>query len=57
MLYPPNRLSVCPSSVLSGLLSSFLPIFFQLCMDIDVREEGFGIVNGLNLFINKVALN
>ena len=26
-------------NVFSGLLSSFLPIFFKLCMDIDIRVE------------------
>ena len=34
-------------------LSSFLLIFFKLCMGIDIREECFGIANGLNLFINN----
>ena len=34
-------------------LSSFLPIFFKLCMDIGNGEEGFEIANGLNLFINN----
>ena len=34
-------------------LSSFWPIFFKLCMDIDIREEWFGIANRLNLFINN----
>ena len=34
-------------------LSSFWPIFFKLCMDIDIREEWFGIANGLNSFINN----
>ena len=33
-------------------LSSFWPICFKLCMDMDIREEWFGIANGLNLFIN-----
>ena len=53
MLYPPNRLSVRPSSHLSvstsfpdSNLRSFWPIFFKLCMEI-------GNVNGLNLFINN----
>ena len=31
-------------------LSSFCPIFFKLCMDIDIGEEWFDIANGLNLF-------
>ena len=34
-------------------LSSFWPIFFKLCMDIDIRELLFGISNGLNLYINN----
>ena len=34
-------------------LSSFRQIFFKLCIDIDIREEWFGIANGLNLFINN----
>ena len=34
-------------------LSSFWPIFFELCMDIDIGEEWFGIANGLNSFINN----
>ena len=56
MLYPPNRLSVCPSvsaSFPDSNLSSFWPIFFKLCMDIDIRKEWFGIGNGLNSFINN----
>ena len=34
-------------------LSSFWPIFFKLCMDIDIREEWFGIAIMLNSFINN----
>ena len=34
-------------------LSSFWPIFFKLCMDIEIGEEWFGIANWLNLFINN----
>ena len=34
-------------------LSSFWPIFFKLCMDIDIGVDWFGIANGLNLFINN----
>ena len=34
-------------------LSSFWLIFFELCMDIDIGEEWFGIANGLNLIINN----
>ena len=30
--------------------SSFWPIFFKLCVDIDIGEEWFGIANGLNSF-------
>ena len=29
-------------------LRSFWPIFFKLCMDIDIKEEWFWIANGLN---------
>ena len=55
-VYPPNRLSVRPS--VSALFpdsysSSFRPIFFKLCLDIDIREEWFGIANWINLFINN----
>ena len=56
MLYPPNRLSVRPSvsaSFSGSNLSIFLLIFVKLCMDIDIREEWFGIANGLNSFINN----
>ena len=35
--------------------TSFWLIFFKLCLDIDIREEWFGIANGLNSFIiNRV---
>ena len=34
-------------------LSSFWPIFFKLCVDIDIREEWFGIANGLISLINN----
>ena len=34
-------------------LSSFWPIFFRLCLDIDIRKEWFGIADGLNSFINN----
>ena len=34
-------------------LSRFWSICFKLCMDIDIREEWFGIANGLNSFINN----
>ena len=56
MLYPPNCSSVCPSvsaSFPDSNLSSFWPIFFKLCMDIDIREECFEIANGLDLYINN----
>ena len=60
MLYPPKILSVCPSihpsvsaSFPDSNLSTFLPIFIKLCMDIDIGGEWFGIVNELNLFINN----
>ena len=52
----PSEPFECPSisaSFSDSNLSSFLPIFFKLCMDIDIREEWFGIANGLNLFINN----
>ena len=56
MLSPPNRLSVRPSvsaSFPDSNLSRLWPIFFQLCLDIDIGEEWFGIANGRNLFINN----
>ena len=34
-------------------LSSFWPLFFKLYMDINIREEWFGIANGLHSFINN----
>ena len=46
------RPSISPSFPDSNL-SSFWPIVFKLCMDIDIGEEWFGISNGLNLFINN----
>ena len=52
----PSENFECPSlsaSFPDSNLSSFLPIFFKLCMDIDIGKEWFGIVNGLNLFINN----
>ena len=62
MLYPPKPFeypSVRPSVCLSLLrfrtlnLSSFWAIFFKLCVDIDIGEEWFQIINGLNSFINN----
>ena len=56
MLYLPKILSVRPSisaSFPDSNLSNFLPIFFKLCMDIAIREELFGIANGLNFFIKN----
>ena len=60
MLYPPKILKFSVSVHLSvsasfpdSNLSSLLPIFFKLCMDIDIWEEWFGIANGLNSFINN----
>ena len=60
MLYPSKILkfwvSVRPSisaSFPDTNLSSFWPIFFKLCMDIDIGEEWFGIANGLNSSINN----
>ena len=56
MLHPSKILSVRPcvsASFPDSNLSSFLPIFFKLCMDIDIREEWFGSANGLNSFINN----
>ena len=29
-----------------SIFSIFLPIFFKLCIIIDIRKEGFGIVHG-----------
>ena len=46
----------CPSvgaSLSNSNLSSFWPIFFKLCMDIDIREEWVGIFNVLTSFINN----
>ena len=59
MLYPLNRWRVRPSvsaSFLESNLSSFWPIFFKLCMDIDIKEEWFGIANGLNWFLNNIVM-
>ena len=56
ILYSPKILSARPSvsaSFPDSDLSSFGPIFFNLCMDIDIGEEWFGITNGLNSFINN----
>ena len=61
MLYPPKILKfeclpVRPSvsaSFPDSNLSSFWPIFFKVCMDIDIGEEWFGIASGLNSFINN----
>ena len=56
MLYRPKILKVCVSVSVSfpdSNFSSFWPIFFKLCMDIDIGEEWFGIANGLYLFINN----
>ena len=56
---PSVRLSVRPSVSASSPdsnLSSFWPIFFKLCMDIDIGKEWFGIVNGLNSFINNIDM-
>ena len=60
MLYPSNCLNVRPgvhpsvsASFLDSDLSIYWPIFVSLCMDIDIREEWFGITNRLNLFINN----
>ena len=53
-------LSVPPSisaSFPDSNLSSFWPIFFKLCMDIDIREEWFGIANGLISFINNRVMS
>ena len=38
---------------LNSISQSFWPIFFKLCMDIDIRVECFGIANGLHSFIKK----
>ena len=51
----PSEPFECLSVHLSALHfgSIFGPILFKLCMDIDIREELFGIANGLNLYINN----
>ena len=53
----PSELFECPAGhqcFVTGLyLSSFWPIVFKVCMDIDIREEWFQIANGLNLYIKK----
>ena len=52
-----NHLSVHPSVRTlfpDSNFSNFWPIFFKLCMDSDIREERFGIANGLNSFINRI---
>ena len=57
MLYPPNCFECLPvrASFPDSNLSSFWPIFFKLCMDIDIGEKWCRITNGLNSFItNKV---
>ena len=46
-------LSVRPSALRFRSLSSFWSIFFKLCMNIDIREEWFGIAHGLYSFINN----
>ena len=63
MLYPPNRLSVrlsvrpsISASFPDSYLNSFWLIFFKLCVDIDIREEWFGIANGLNSLINNSVM-
>ena len=33
--------------------SSFRPIFFKLCMGIDIRKDWFGIADGLNSFTDN----
>ena len=49
-------LSVC-TSFLDSNSSSFWPIFFNFCMDIDIREEWFGIADGLNSFLNSRVMD
>ena len=38
-------------------LSSIWPVFFKLCMNIDIGEEWFGIANELNSFINNRVMS
>ena len=33
--------------------STFLPIFFKLCIDVDIGEEWYGIVSGIISFRNN----
>ena len=53
-VHPSCHSSVCLSvsaSFPDSNLSIFWPNSFKLCMNIDIREEWFGIANGLNSFI------
>ena len=50
---PFESLSVRQRFISDSNLSSFWPIFFKLCIDIDIREEWFEMANGLNSFINN----
>ena len=54
-IYPSIRGSVSFSFPDSNL-SIYWPIFFKLCMDIDIKEEWFGIANGLNSYINNSVM-
>ena len=59
ILYPPNRLSVHPSVCSSALRFQAptlvrIPIFFKLCIGIDIGEEWYGIATGLFLFRSNI---
>ena len=61
MLYPPNF--ECPSVCLSistsfpcSNFSTFWPIFFKLCIDIDIGEEWYRIASGLISFWNNIVI-
>ena len=54
VLYIPKILSVHPSAFRFWTLTRVVfDRFLDLCMDIHVGEEWFGIANGLNLFMNN----
>ena len=51
--------SFCPSvntSFPCSNFSTFWPIFFNICIDIGIREEWYGIASGLILFWNNSVM-